>query len=151
MSLRIVSATLVLFLTGCDPFYGVESDTKLAGPVDVRCVNAALASIPEAGRVTYRRNEVPSTEIFPKRRKAHIMYVWLYGERGWDALQIYQTPDRWYYRNARSRVGVAVPHEEMARFVPLMQKVNRVIQTRCGLPVADLRAEPVGETKPGEV
>jgi hypothetical protein len=48
-------------------------------------------------------------------------------------------------------MGVAVPHDEMARFVPLMQKVNQAIQMRCGLPVAHLKAEPVGETKSQEL
>jgi hypothetical protein len=28
-----------------------------------------------------------------------------------------------------------------------MQTVNKAIQMRCGLPVANLKAEPVGETK----
>jgi hypothetical protein len=39
----------------------------------------------------------------------------------------------------------------MARFQPLMLKVNRAIQSRCGLPVGNLKAEPVGETKPQEL
>ncbi len=160
MWLRVASVVLVLVLAGCDPFprvvfYGVESHTTLPGPVDVQCVNVALASIPETGPVTSQRNHVPTfnrllASVFPtwwKDNDQYIMNVWTYGERGRDVLQIYETPDHWYYRNARIRARVAVPHEEIARFVPLMQKVNRVIGARCGLPVADLRAEP----KPGKV
>jgi hypothetical protein len=44
-------------------------------------------------------------------------------------------------------MGVAVPHDEIVRFVPLMQKVNRTLQMHCGLPVAHLKAEALGETK----
>jgi hypothetical protein len=152
MWLRVTIVVAALLVAGCDPFYGVESRAMLPGPVDVRCVNAALATVPHVGRVTYQRSENRSTEILPKQRKVvTVMHVWLYGEGGNDILQINQTPDGWDYRNARSRMGVAVPHNEMARFQPLMLKVNRAIQLRCGLPVGSLRAEPVGETKPREV
>ncbi len=75
------------------------------------------------------------------------MHVWTYGEGGKDVLQINQTPDGWDYRNARSRMGVAVPHDEMVRFVPVMTTVNRVMQARCGLQVAGLKPKPVGDTK----
>jgi hypothetical protein len=46
-------------------------------------------------------------------------------------------------------MGVAVPHDEMMRFVPLMQKVNRAIGTRSGLPVANLKA--VGDIKSSDI
>jgi hypothetical protein len=152
MWLRLTIVVPALLLVGCDPFYGVESRAELAGPGDVRCVNAALASVPDVGRVTYQRSEDRSTEIMPKQRQVvTVMHVWLYGEGGSDTLQINRTPDGWDYRNARSRMGVAVPHDEMARFQPLMLKVNRAIQSRCGLPVGNLKAEPVGETKPQEL
>jgi hypothetical protein len=152
MLFRIAGGVLVLLLAGCDPFYGVESRTKLANPVDVRCVNAALAKVPEAGAITYQNSEDRSTELLPRRREVlTITHVWQYGEDGGDILQINQTSDGWDYRNSRSRMGVAVPHEEMVRFVPLMAKVNVVIQSRCGLPVANLRAEPVGVTKSTEI
>jgi hypothetical protein len=152
MSLRTASPVVALLLAGCDPFYGVDSHTALPAPADVRCVNEALASIPEAGQVVYERSESRSTRIFPKPREAlTVMHVWLYGEGGKDILQINQAPAGWDYRNARSRMGVAAPQEEMVRFLPLMQKVNRVIQARCGLPVANLKHEPVGGTKPQEL
>jgi hypothetical protein len=152
MWLRIIIVVPALLVAGCDPFYGVESRATFPGPVDIRCVNAALASVPHVGRVTYQHSENRSREILPKQRKVvTVMHVWLYGEGGNDILQINQTPDGWDYRNARSRMGVAVPHDEMARFQPLMLKVNRTIQSRCGLPVGTLRPEPVGETKPTEL
>jgi len=44
-----------------------------------------------------------------------------------------------------------VPREEIAHFVPLMQKINRAIQSRCGLPVANLGVRPVGGTKAREL
>ena len=149
---RVIIVFLGLLVAGCDPFYGVESRTIFRGPVDVGCVNAALASVPDAGRVTYQRSDERSTEILPRQRKVlTIMHVWFYGEGGSDMLQINQTPDGWDFRNSRSRMGVAVPHDEMVRFVPLMQKVNGVLQKRCGLPVATLKAQPVGETKSQEL
>jgi hypothetical protein len=152
MSPRPISLIIALVLAGCDPFYGVESGTPLAGPVDVKCVNAAVVGVLDAGPVTYQRDENRSTEILPKQRQVlTVMHVWRYGERGSDVIQINETPDGWTFRNARSRMGVAVPHEEMTRFVPLMQKVNRAIQTRCGLPVANLGAQPVGDTKAREL
>lgn len=141
MGARVIVVLLALLVAGCDRFYGVESRTRLPGPVDVRCVNAALASIPEAGRVTYQRD----------KRDDGVAHDWLYGENGTDIVELIQHPDGWYFSNSRRRMGAAVPHEQMVRFVPLMQAVNRAIQTRCGLPVAELRAEPVGETKPGEI
>lgn len=148
MTLRAVSIVLAFLLAACDASYGVDSHTALPGPVDVRCVNAALTSVADAGPVTYERRESRSTEIMPKQRNVlTVMHVWAYGEGGTDILQINQTPDGWDYRNARSRMGVVVPHEEMARFIPLMAKVNHVLQTRCGMPVADLKPNPVGETK----
>jgi hypothetical protein len=152
MRLRLTIVLPALLVAGCDPFYGVESRATLSGPVDVRCVNAALASVPDVGRVTYERSESRSTEILPKQRKVlTVAHDWLYGEGGADILEIIQSPDGWSLRNSRSRMGVAVPHDEMARFVPLMQKVNQAIELRCGLPVAHLKAEPVGETKPQEL
>jgi len=152
MWLRVASVVLALFLAGCDPFYGVESRATLTGPVDVDCVNAALTNLPEASTVTYQRDESRSTQIFPKQRKVlTVMHVWLYGEGSNDILQINQTPDGWDYSNSRTRMGVAVPHAEMARFEPLMVKANRAIQSRCGLPVGDLKAEPVGETRTQEL
>jgi hypothetical protein len=152
MSRRLTIVFSALFVAGCDPFYGVESRTKLSGPVDVLCVNAALASVPDAGRVIYQRDEDRSTEILPKQRKVlTVAHDWLYGEGGGDILEVFQGADGWFFRNSRSRMGVAVPHDEMVRFVPLMQKVNQAIQMRCGLPVAHLQAEPVGETKSQEL
>ncbi len=126
--------------------HGVDSRASLAGPVDVRCVDAALTSMPEAGRVTYQRREDRSTEIVPKRRTVlTVIHFWTYGEAGGDILQIDQSPDGWDYRNARSRIGVTVPHDEIERFIPLMQKVNRLLQASYGLPVGDLEPQLFGE------
>jgi hypothetical protein len=152
MKFRVLSISAFLFLAGCDAFYGAESTATLTGPVDIGCVNAALASVPDAGPITYRRDEDRSTEILPKQRKVlTISHAWTYGEGGADILQIIQTPDGWEYRNARSRINVRVPHEEIERFLPLMRAVNGMIQSRCGLPVGDLTAEPVGATKRNEL
>ncbi|HEU4696537.1 MAG TPA: hypothetical protein VFR92_06205, partial [Sphingomicrobium sp.] len=141
MWLRFTIVFPVLLLAGCDRFYGVESRVALPGPVDVRCVNVALKGVQGVGSVTYRRTENRSTEILPKQRKVlTIAHDWLYGEGGADILEIIQGPDGWSFRNSRSRMGVAVPHDEMVRFVPLMQRVNHAIQMRCGLPVANLKA-----------
>jgi hypothetical protein len=143
MRMRLTVFVSALLLTACDRFYGVQSHATLSGPVDIGCVNAALRSVSDVGRVRYQRSEDRSTKT--------AMHVWVYGEGDSDVLQINQTPDGWDYRNARSRMGVAVPHDEMARFQPLMLEVNRAIQLRCGLPVANLKAEPVGETKRQEL
>lgn len=142
MWLRLTIVVAALLISGCDPIYGVESRAMLSGPVDVRCVNAALASVAGAGGVAYQRSESRSMEIFPKQREVvTVMHVWSYGEGGSDILQINQTPDGWIYRNARSRMGTAVPDDEIARFQPLMLAVNRAIQSDCGLPVGNLKAE----------
>jgi hypothetical protein len=148
MWLRLTIVFPVLLVAGCDRFYGVESRATLSGPVDVRCVDAALTSVPDVRRVSYARSENRSTEILPKHRKVlTVAHDWLYGEGGADILEIIQGPDEWSFRNSRTRMGVAVPHDEMVRFVPLMQKVNQAIEMHCGLPVGKLKAEPVGETK----
>lgn len=147
MDLRIISLSPLILLAGCDPFYGVESGTTVKGPLDVQCISAALASVPETGHLTYQRSESHSTELLPKQRKVDtVMHVWAYGEHGTDVLQVNETPDGWEYRNARSRMGVAVPRDEMARFLPLMRKVNQAMQSRCGVPVSHLKAVPVGGT-----
>ena len=146
MWLRLTIFVAALLVSGCDPIYGVESRTTLSGPVDVRCVNAALAYVVGAGRVAYERSESRSTEIYPKQREVlTVIHVWSYGE---GILQINQTPDGWDYRNARSRMGSAVTDEEIARFQPLMLAVNRAIQLDCGLPVGNLKAERLGGSKP---
>jgi hypothetical protein len=80
-----------------------------------------------------------------------VSHAWTYGEGGADILQINQTPDGWEYWNARSRINVRVPREEIRRFLPLMRTVNSVLQSRCGLAVANLPAEPVGATKQNEL
>jgi hypothetical protein len=149
---RVVACASFLLLAACDAFYGAESTATFAGPVDIGCVNAALASVPGTGQTTYRRDEDRSTELLPKHRKVLIVsHAWTYGEGGADILQINQTPDSWEYRNARSRINVRVTHEEIERFLPLMRTVNGVVQARCGLPVANLPAEPVGATKQNEL
>ena len=149
---RAVPAASFLLLAGCDAFYGAESRATLTGPVDIGCVNAALASVPGAGQTTYHREEDRSTELLPKHRKVLIVsHAWTYGEGGGDILQINQTPDGWEYRNARSRINVRVPREEIQRFLPLMRTVNRMLQSRCGLPVGSLSAEPVGATRQNEL
>jgi hypothetical protein len=146
MRLRPISLGFLLLLGGCDAIYGIQSRLALPAPVDVGCVHAALLAIPEAGPVSYERDEARSTEILPKQRKVlTVMHVWLYG--GGAILQMNETPDGWEFSNGRTRMGVEVPREELLRFVPLMQEANRSLQARCGLPVADLQAEPVGETK----
>ncbi|GAA4013340.1 hypothetical protein GCM10022280_09480 [Sphingomonas swuensis] len=146
--LRLTTTFAVLLLVGCDRFYGVESRATLPAPVDVRCVNAALSGVEGVGSVQYWRTENRSTEILPRQRNSLIVaHAWLYGESGADVLEIMQGPDGWFFRNSRSRMGVAVPHDTMARFVPLMQKVNYALEMRCGLPVADLKAELVEMTK----
>jgi len=151
MWLRLTIVVAALLVSGCDPIYGVESRATLSGPVDVRCVNAALASVAVAGRVAYQRSENRSTEIFPRQREVvTVMHVWSYGEDGNVILQINQTPDGWDYRNARSRMGATVPDDEIARFQPLMLAVNRAIQSRCGLPVGNLKVERLGGNKPQE-
>jgi hypothetical protein len=126
-----------LLLAGCDRFYGVESRTTFHTPVDVECLGAALASVPEAAPVAYQRQESRST----------VANDWLYGERGADILELIQSPNEWDFSNSRRRMGVAIPHDQLVHFVPLMQKVNQAIQARCGLPVASLKATAVGETK----
>jgi hypothetical protein len=145
MSWRLLGIVLPLLLSGCDAFYGAQSHSMFTKPVDVNCVNAALASVPGVGRVAYQRSEDRSTEILPKQRKVlTVSHVWTYGEDGGDILQINQTPDGWEYWNSRTRMNVPVPHEEIVRFLPLMHQVNNAIQSRCSLPVATLKAEPVG-------
>ena len=152
MRRRFITMLPALLITGCDQLYGVESRATLPGPVDVPCVNAALASVPDVGRVTYDRSQSDSTEILPKQRKVlTVAHDWLYGEGGADILEFIQGPDGWSFRNSRVRMGVTVPHDEIVRFVPLMQKVNRTIELRCGLPVARLTAQPVGDTKSQEL
>lgn len=149
---RLTIISLGVLLAGCDPFYGVESRTTLNGPVDVDCINAALASVPGVGPVTYQRREDHSTEILPRRREfLTIAHDWLYGVSGKDTLEIIQGPDGSDFSNSRRRMGVAVPHEEMVRFVSLMHEVNRAIETRCGLPVAKLNAVAIGETKASDI
>ncbi|MFE9082903.1 hypothetical protein ACQKKG_12230 [Brevundimonas sp. NPDC003935] len=126
MWVRLTICVAALLVSGCDPIYGVESRATLSGPVDARCINAALASVVGAGRVACERSESRSTEIYPKQREVlTVMHVWSYGEGGSDILQINQTPDGWDYRNARSRMGSAVTDEEIARFQPLMLAVIR--------------------------
>ena len=149
---RAIAVVPVLFIASCDSFYGIESRANVRGPVDIPCVNSVLARVPGVGEVTYRRSENRSTEILPKQREIlTVTHLWTYGEDGGDILQIDQTPNGWDYRNARSRMGKAVPHAEIARFQPLMLKVNKAIQSRCGLPVGNLKAKPVGETKAEEL
>jgi hypothetical protein len=149
---RVVIIILGVLLAGCDPVYGVESRATFHHPIDIACVNAALTSVPEASPVTYQHREDRSTEILPKQRKVlMVAHDWFYGEGGADILEVIQGPDEWNYRNSRSRMGVAVPHDEMVRFVPLMQKVNRAIEARCGLTVGNLQATAVGETKLSDI
>lgn len=135
---------IALLLGACDRIYGVASQATLDGPVDTSCVSAALASIREAGHVTYMRDESNSVEFLPKQRKVRtIMHVWLYGEAQNSVLQINQTTDGWDFTNTQSRIGEAVPQTEIDRFIPVMRKVNRALQDQCGLPVANLQAEPI--------
>jgi hypothetical protein len=152
MKQLVVIVCTGLLVAGCDSFYGVESRTTLHGQIDVACVNAALTSIPEAGSVRYQRTEEGSTEILPKPRNVTtVAHDWFYGDGGKDTLELIQHPDGWDFSNSRRSMGVPVPHEEMTGFVPLMQMVNRALQSRCGLPVGSLQAESVGETKPSEI
>jgi len=143
MKSSLASTGLLLALTACDPIHGLASRTTLHEPVDTRCVQAALASLPEAGHVTYRRGERDSVQILPKQRKVHVVtHAWQYGEAQGSILQINQTPDGWEFTNTRSRIGQAIPQAELDRFIPVMRKVNRALQDRCRLAVADLQAEP---------
>jgi hypothetical protein len=152
MWLRTASLVAALVLAGCDSFYGVESRTSFSGRVDIRCVDEALASVPDAGHITYQQMEDGYTEILPMQRQVvTVTHLWSYGEDGRNLLQIDRTLDGWGYRNARSSMGVAVPHDEIVRFQPLMLEVNETIQLRCGLPVGNLKAEPVGSTKSQEL
>jgi hypothetical protein len=143
---------LLLPLSACDRFYGVESRATLHGAVNITCVDAALHDLPEASHILYQRDQSHSTEILPKQREVQtIAHAWLYGEGQSNILEIIQTPDGWEYTNSRRRMGVSVPHEEMVRFLPLMRKVNQALQAHCGLPVGGLRGEAVGSTKPEEI
>lgn len=143
----VCCGALLLLASGCDKINGVESHVTLKGPVDVSCVNVAISDVSEAGSVIYQRHENSSTELLPKQRQVlTIMHSWAYGERGASILQINQTPDGWEYWNTRRRMGAPVPDEEIAQFLPLMRKVNRTIQRRCGLPVGALRY-PSGENR----
>ena len=142
MTLRRLIVLASLLLAGCDRSYGVQSRATFTDPVNVTCVGSALASVPGVGTVTYRRNEDPSTEIYPKQRKVlTVIHLWLYGERGTSALQINQTPDGWEFTNSRLRMGSPVPQHEIDRFVPLMRLVNSAIANQCRLPVGDLRPQ----------
>lgn len=147
--IRAFSVGIFLLLSGCDRFYGVETRASLNRAANVDCVQATLSGIPDAGRVAYRRSEARATEILPKQREIlTVMHVWTYGEESARLiLQINDAPDGWNYRNGRSRMNVVVPDEEIALAMPLMQLVNRTIEERCGLPVGNLQAEPVGETR----
>ena len=146
MWLRMASIAPVLLLAGCDPLYGVESRTRLDGPVDIHCVDAALASVPGVGRLRYELGESRSTRILPRRRTiVTVTHDWFYGEGGADIVSISHSPEGWEYGNARRRSGVPVPKAEIDRFQALMQRVNQAIQARCGLPVGDLKSEPLAE------
>ncbi|AOR80854.1 hypothetical protein [Novosphingobium resinovorum] len=135
---------VMVFLSGCDRLYGVQSRASLGGPVDISCINAAIHSVPDAARITYKTDWLDSVEILPKHRSVHtITHVWLYGEAQSSVLQIDQTPDGWDFVNSHSRIGEAIPQTEIDHFIPTMKKVNRAIQMRCGLQVADLPAEHI--------
>jgi hypothetical protein len=152
MCYRLVPFLLLLSLGACDRLYGVESRATLHREVNVFCVNATLHDMPETGQILYQRNQYHSTEMLPKQREVQIItHHWLYGEGQGDILEIIQTTDGWEYTNSRRRMGVPVAHEEMRRFLPVMQKINRALQMRCGLPVGGLRGEAVGSTKSQEI
>jgi hypothetical protein len=133
---------ITLLSTGCDRLYGVQSHASLQGPVDINCVSAALSSIPEAGHVSYKSEQHDSIGILPKQGKERtVIHVWLYGEARDSILQINQSSDGWGYTNTHSRMNEAIPQAEIDRFIPTMRKINRVIQNKCELQVADLQAE----------
>ena len=129
---------------GCDKIYGVESSIKLEGPIDVPCINAALSSVPEVGRVTFESDKTSTIELLPKQRKRHTAsHVWTYGKSGGSILQIIRTSDGWDFKNARRQMGEPIDGEEAARFVRLMRLVNATIQKRCGLAVGNLTAQQI--------
>ena len=152
MSFRPWVAGIFLLLSGCDPFYGVESRTTLSGPVDVSCINSALTSVPEALTPRYERHVQQAWELAPPWHKViTVLHFWYYGENGSARLEVDHSPYGWEFSNTRENMGRPVSREEMDRFIPLMEKVNAVIQDQCGLPVANLRPKPVGETKPQDL
>jgi len=143
MKVQIFSIGALVMLSACDRIYGVSSKTTLESPVSISCVSSALSSVTGSGPVDYVLSERNSVEILPKQRRVGtVMHVWLYGEGQLTVLQINQTPDGWDFTNTRSRMNEAVSQEEIARSIPLMREVNRAIQDRCGLPVANLSFDP---------
>ncbi|PNU01655.1 hypothetical protein A8V01_27360 [Novosphingobium guangzhouense] len=144
MRIGLFAIGITLLLIGCDRLNGVQSHSSMRGPVEISCVNAALGSIPEAGHFVYQTDQHNSVEILPKQRKTRtITHVWTYGEARSYILQINQTADGWDYTNTLSRIGEAISQAEIDRFIPTMRKVNRAIQNKCGLQVADLQAQPI--------
>lgn len=146
MRFSFAIAGVLFLLTGCDTLRGVASRASLSEPANVGCVTATLSAIPEAGEVTYTKDVLRETELLPKQRKiVTTTHVWHYGEGGKSSLRIIENVRGRKFENSRIQLGRAVPREEVARFIPLMREVNRAIHTQCGVPVADLQAEPLNQ------
>jgi hypothetical protein len=139
----VFTVGLLLLLGGCDPGQGVVSGTTLSSPVDVGCVGTAIASVPEAGRVTYHSDESRSTDDGSDPRRREIEHVWLYATDNQLILRMIETPDGWEFTNSHGRVRSRGAKQEIARFARLLQTVNGAIQERCGLPVGNLETETI--------
>lgn len=127
---------LACSLTACDPISGVSTDAKLTRPVDLVCIDGALRTVAGAGTVEHRTDVSKSFQILPYRGQVvTVSDAWDYGGDRGGILHLTNDGQAITYSNGRMKMGNPLPKADLDAFVPLMDRVNIAIESKCGLPI----------------
>ena len=131
---------LAVMLTACDPGVHVGWQKQFDGPIDPKCIEAALRSVSK----DVRRGSYVSDggRGFPEGTEVTQFNYSDPSYRGDYSLEVARLPTgQTNYFHQWGKIGTNVPASERAVVLPLLYRANRAVAERCRLSFDDVIPE----------
>lgn len=135
---RTIAIFLTLLLCGCDPIYGVRRSASLDEMPTLECVHQAIASTPGIAQVRYRQDTggrpLTLSGIQAPDQTSSFTYVGGQGSHIWGTLQLTRNyRGEVAFQQTQLSMGEPPPQEDIDATRPLMQLIERKLESECGL------------------
>lgn len=140
----LLARVLVVSLAGCEPLRGVVSEKETPTPVSVDCVDAALRKA--FGKVERWDYVSDGSNSFTTGTKvAQFAYYQSDDARTWTTLELANGGKVTRLAHSFTGAGCKIPEDDFPPAFRMMRKATLALQSACGLNLADMRLEAVGQ------
>jgi hypothetical protein len=130
---------LAPLLSGCDPVRGVQTSLTLKVPYNAICLDQAIRHTEGVGQVEVLQPSGDSLKIASHLEpmtdtSTYWAYSWNYDQtKLGGGLEIIKTSEGYDADNHFWRMGFLFPEEQANAFIPIMQRIDKNIETSCGI------------------